>query len=97
MQSLHQGRKVKAPIHEDEKLAVEDPPIGRNPRQRRDDLGEIAVKRSPVAAAQLDAVTVAAGNAAKPIPLGLEEVAVLGQLANEPRKHRFESIERHAF
>ena len=89
MQPRHERREVEPPLREDEQLAVERKPRGLLERgERGGDLREVPRERPPVAAAQVDIVALAVGEAAKAVPLRLVQDVARRQLADEPREHR---------
>src|SRR5581483_2752624 len=85
MQPSEEGCEVEAR----DDLAVDDEAPLFDRAQRVDELREVAVERTSVAAAQLHCVAVARGKAAKAVPLGLVEVVADGQLADELCEHGF--------
>jgi hypothetical protein len=73
----------------DHELAVDDGARGQRGLERLDDLGEVAVQRPLVAAAELDLVAVPEDDAAEPVPLWLVRVAgPVRQLAGKGGQHR---------
>jgi hypothetical protein len=86
----------------DDDLAVDHDALRQLALHRLDQLGEVARERTLVAAAELDLVTVAEHDAAKAVPLGLEqELDVGGQRVEvsdrlrEHRRHRGHDRELH--
>ena len=75
----------------DDELAVDDHPGRQRGPQRVEDLGEVPVEGTLVAARQLDLVAVAEHETAEPVPLGLVRPAVAGgELAGEAGEHRLD-------
>ena len=93
MDPLQQRVEVQAAAiavgHDD--LAVDDAPVGEPLAKGFEELGEVAVERLLVAARELDVVAVAEHDAAKAVPLRLEQPAVARRnLARELRQHRLD-------
>jgi hypothetical protein len=80
-------REVEARRARHDDLAVEREPLLRHGAQRGDELREVAGQRAIVAAAQVDLVAAAEGQAAKAVPLGLVRERAARQLARQPGEH----------
>ena len=81
--------EVEAVVGGDDELAVHDRPIRQRGAQRVEDLGEVAVEGTLVAAAEHEVVAVAEHDAAEPVPLRLVRPgAPRRQLALEGGEHR---------
>jgi hypothetical protein len=90
VQAQHQRVEVEVLGVAREQFAVENEALRREPLQRLDDLREVARERPLVAAAQVDLVAVAEGQAAEAVPLWLVDVVTGRQLARELPEHRLD-------
>jgi hypothetical protein len=93
MDPLAQRVEVEAPpCHVgDDDLTVDDASLGQARPQRIEQLGEVAVERSLLAARELHVVAVSEHDAPETVPLRLEQPAVAGRdLTRQLRQHRGE-------
>ncbi len=82
MDPLGEQVELLDPVDRHDHLAVEHEPLRGQCEDELDDLGEVAVHRTAVAALQLDVVAVPEHDRAKAVPLGLVAPALaLGQVA----------------
>ena len=86
LQRLEVEASARGVRHDD--LPVDDAALGEARLDGRHDLGEVAVHRPPVAAADLDLVAVPEDDRAEPVPLGLVAVGAERDVRTEPCEHR---------
>jgi hypothetical protein len=89
MDALEQVVEGEAPVHRHHDLAVEHEGARGERAQMLDHLREVAGERLPALGLQLDPLSIAEGQAAEAVPLGLVLPARAGwYLLDEPRLHR---------